>query len=107
MDVRLVAFESLGVRSMCTHIETPDISLLIDPSVACHDRHGLKPHPREYALLLRKRAEILRLAKDADIIVTSHYHLDHLSRRLDDLLTTFSTATIADMTYSGPNAAEI
>lgn len=101
MDVTLVAFESLGVRSMCTFVETDEISILIDPSAACHTGHGLKPHPAEYEALLRKRAEMLRLAQRADAIVTSHYHLDHSTPLRTDLQTTFSTREYADQIYRG------
>jgi len=29
-----VAFESLGVRSMCTYVETPEIKVLLDAGVS-------------------------------------------------------------------------
>lgn len=101
MDIELVAFESLGVRSMCTFVRTPDLSVLIDPSAACHARNSLMPHPREYEVLVRKRAEIIEKSRDADAIVTSHYHLDHLSRWETDLVTTFSNRRFTDAVYPG------
>lgn len=97
----MVAFESLGVRSMCTFVRTPDLSILIDPSAACHARSGVKPHPMEYESLIMKRAKMLALSKEADAIATSHYHLDHLSPQETDLVTTFSTKAFADELYSG------
>jgi predicted metallo-beta-lactamase superfamily hydrolase len=99
MEVKLVAFESMGVRSMCTHVRTPDISILIDPSAACHDRSGLAPHPREYEMIIRKRAEMVSLAKQSDVIAISHYHLDHLSPQETDLRTTFSTRAFVDAVF--------
>ncbi len=101
MDVRLVAFESMGVRSMCTFVRTPELAVLIDPSAACHGRSGLKPHPTEYEALIRKRSEMLALCEQADVVVTSHYHLDHLSPLGTDLVTTFSTRAFADRAYAG------
>jgi predicted metallo-beta-lactamase superfamily hydrolase len=99
MEVKLVAFESMGIRSMCTHVRTPDISILIDPSAACHDRSGLSPHPREYEVMIRKRAEMVSLAEQSDAIVISHYHLDHLSPQETDLRTTFSTRAFVDEVF--------
>lgn len=99
MEVKLVAFESMGIRSMCTHVRTPDISVLIDPSAACHDRSGLPPHPREYECMIKKRAEMVTLASQSDAIVISHYHLDHLSPQETDLRTTFSTRAFVDSVF--------
>jgi len=101
MDIKLVAFESMGVRSMCTFVRTPELAVLIDPSAACHGRSGLKPHPVEYEALIRKRSEMLALCQQADAVVTSHYHLDHLSPLRTDLVTTLSTKAFADRAYSG------
>jgi predicted metallo-beta-lactamase superfamily hydrolase len=101
MEVKLVAFESMGVRSMCTHVRTPDVSILIDPSAACHDRSGLPPHPREYEAMIRKRAEMVSIAEQSDAIVISHYHLDHLSPQETDLRTTFSTRAFVDEVFRG------
>ena len=101
MEVKLIAFESMGVRSMCTQVSTPDISVLIDPSAAVHDRSGLPPHPLEYEVLIRKRAEMVSLAQETDAIVVSHYHLDHLSPQETDLRTTFSTRAFVDEVFGG------
>jgi predicted metallo-beta-lactamase superfamily hydrolase len=99
MEVRLVAFESLGVRSMCTLVRTSDLTLLIDPSAACSQREGLRPHPLEFEEIVRKRAEILSLSREADVIVTSHYHLDHLSPSETELSHTFATRKFANVLY--------
>ena len=48
IEVHPLAYESLGVRSMSTFIQTPDVSLLIDPGVALGPRKPIIPHPREY-----------------------------------------------------------
>ncbi len=43
-----IAFESLGVRSMAIFVETDDLKILIDPSVALGPkRYGLPLHPLE------------------------------------------------------------
>lgn len=74
-----VSFESLGVRSMCTMIETPDLNILVDPGVSLGPRWGLLPHPTEYMALKKAREQIVNLAKKADVITISHYHHDHYS----------------------------
>jgi predicted metallo-beta-lactamase superfamily hydrolase len=96
MEVKMVAFESLGVSSMCTHVSTPDLSVMIDPGVACHRRSGLKPHPIEYETLVRRRAEMLSLSRETDVITVSHYHVHHFASHESDLVTTFSTKALAD-----------
>jgi predicted metallo-beta-lactamase superfamily hydrolase len=101
MQVRLVAFESMGVRSMCTHVVTGDVSVVIDAGVACHERSGVLPHPLEYEALVRKRGEILSLSRDADLVVVSHYHIHHFSLPVDDLATTFCTRPMSDEIFSG------
>ncbi len=121
MQVRLVAFESMGVRSMCTHVVTGDVSVLIDAGVGVGTRadtglgagfgHGvapssgggsrLLPHPLEYEALVRKRGEISSLSRDADLVVVSHYHAHHFSLPADDLVTTFSTRRVSDQIFSG------
>lgn len=78
MKIRPIAFDSFGARSMCTVVETKDVKIVIDPSVAlAPKRYGLPPHEIE----LRRKEElwnaIRREIKYADIIVITHYHYDH------------------------------
>ncbi len=77
LKIKPIAFESLGVRSMCTYIETPDISILLDPGVSLGKRFGKIPHPREYIALKSARKRLLEISRKADIIIISHYHFDH------------------------------
>lgn len=71
------AFESFGVRSMCTLIETSELSLLVDPGVSLGPRFGILPHPEEYRALGECRLKVAKAAETADVIVVSHYHNDH------------------------------
>lgn len=91
MKVTPLAFESLGVRSMATLIQT-DQNILIDPGTSLGPkRFGLPPWKTEFEALYETRASIQKHAQLADIITISHYHHDHftpftLGRFLDSSL---------------------
>ena len=79
MKVTPLAFESFGVRSMCTFIET-DVKILVDPSTSLGaKRFGLPPWKTEFDALHMTRARIQDCAKIADIVTVSHYHYDHFT----------------------------
>ncbi|MEM2455665.1 MAG: hypothetical protein QXN21_06975, partial [Candidatus Bathyarchaeia archaeon] len=97
-----VAFESLGVRSMCTYIETPDVKVLLDAGVSlAPNRYGFPPHPREYIALKNRRAEIVRFAEKSDVITVSHYHFDHHTPSYTDWAYNWCSAEIAEKIYGG------
>jgi uncharacterized protein len=74
-----LAFESLGVRSMATYIET-DQKILVDPGTSLGaKRFGLPPWKTEFDALHETRSNIQEYAKSADIITISHYHYDHFT----------------------------
>ncbi len=78
IEFRLLAFDSLGVRSMATVVETSSLKVMIDPSVAlAPKRYGLPPHPKEVELMEEMASLIYEEAKDSDVIVVTHYHYDH------------------------------
>ncbi|MCE5214335.1 MAG: MBL fold metallo-hydrolase [Methanobacterium sp.] len=77
MKITPLAFESLGVRSMATYIET-DQRILVDPSTSLGPkRFGLPPWKTEFDALYQTRADIQEHAHSADIVTISHYHHDH------------------------------
>ncbi len=97
-----VAFESLGVRSMCTYIETKDVKILLDAGVSLGpNRFGLPPHPREYEALKERRNIILEMTDKVDIVTVSHYHLDHYTPSYTDWANTWSSAEVAERIYKG------
>jgi Predicted hydrolase (metallo-beta-lactamase superfamily) len=78
MEVKLIAFESFGVRSQATLVYTGDVKIAIDPAVSLAPRRfGLPPHAKEVERMLELAKEIEREAIEADIIVVTHYHYDH------------------------------
>jgi len=73
-----LGFDSFGVRSMATFVETDDLKILIDPGVALAPlRYGLAPHPLEWRRLDIVWKDIKRHAKNADLLIVTHYHYDH------------------------------
>ncbi|HDS45088.1 MAG TPA: hypothetical protein ENN68_03160 [Methanomicrobia archaeon] len=78
MTVKPLAFESLGVRSMATFVETDDRAVLIDPGVSlAPSRYGLPPHPIEEQRMAACWDEITAHAAMSDSIIVTHYHYDH------------------------------
>lgn len=73
-----LGFDSLGVRSMATYVETKDHKILIDPGVALAPlRYGLKPHPLEWRRMDETWNLIREYAVDCDVLIVTHYHYDH------------------------------
>jgi len=95
MKVMPLAFESMGVRSMATFVET-DQKILIDPGTSiAPKRFGYPPWKNEFDALHETRARIGKYAEKADIVTISHYHHDHY--------TPFELGKFLD---SSPKAAE-
>jgi len=78
IEVEPLAAESMGLRSMCTKVTTPDLTIILDPSAALSARYGLEPHPQEYRQLEQSLQTIFVAARSADAISISHYHYDHV-----------------------------
>ncbi|MEM3627480.1 MAG: hypothetical protein QXZ25_05580, partial [Candidatus Bathyarchaeia archaeon] len=88
-----LAAESLGVRSMCTYVETPDVKILLDAGVSlCPKRFGLPPHPWEFKAIETARRKIAEAAEKAEIVTLSHYHFDHHTPSYEDWLCNWTEA---------------
>ena len=86
MEVRLLAFDSLGTRSMATVVETGSGRILIDPGAALGPRrYGLPPHPIEKKRLREHKELIQEESREADILIVTHYHYDHFPRPTEDI----------------------
>ena len=89
-----LAAESLGVRSMCTYVETPDVKILLDAGVSLGpSRFGLPPHPEEFKAIDLCRRKIAEAAEKAEIVTLSHYHFDHHTPSYEDWLCNWTEAT--------------
>jgi len=101
IEVSPLAAESLGVRSLCTLVRTPDVCILFDPSAALAKRYSLEPHPSEYLALQSSLERIRAAAELADIISISHYHYDHIRPGFTNSLYNFSTQDERKQTLEG------
>lgn len=101
--VEPLAAESLGVRSMCTYVETPDVQILMDAGASlCPYRLRLPPHPQEFNAIQASRTRIVEAAKKAAVVTISHYHFDHNTPSYEDWLCNWTTAgETAKQIYAG------
>jgi predicted metallo-beta-lactamase superfamily hydrolase len=103
IKVTPLATESLGVRSMCTLVETPDVTVLLDAGVSlCPVRFGLPPHPTEFSTIAKLRKRIAEAADKAEVVTISHYHFDHHTPSYEDWLVNWTEAdATAQQIYQG------
>jgi len=93
IKVTPLAAESFGVRSMCTLVETPDVTVLLDAGVSlCPYRLGLPPHPFEFQTIAKLRGKIAEAADKAEVVTISHYHFDHHTPSFEDWLVNWTEA---------------
>lgn len=100
MEIIPLAFESLGVRSMCTFVQT-DQGILIDPGTSiAPKRFNLPPSKAELDALKQTRQKILKYSQKSNIITVSHYHHDHFTPFESNKLLE-SSSRIARKIYAG------
>ncbi len=81
MKVRIIACDSMGVRSLATVVETSDVLVGIDLGASLAPRrYGLPPHDIEYKKLEESRESALRWLEESHVVVITHYHYDHYLR---------------------------
>jgi predicted metallo-beta-lactamase superfamily hydrolase len=78
-----VAFDSFGVKSICVRVETPDITVTIDPGVAVEANSFPLPVEKRQALLDQHLEAVRESCARSQAVVISHYHLDHLQTSRD------------------------
>lgn len=75
-----LAFDSMGARGSSCLVEVGGKKILIDPGVNLGPkRHKLPPHPLEEERKKSLWGRIKLSGEEADIIVLTHYHYDHLN----------------------------
>ena len=94
ISVMPVWFDSMGAKSMCTYIETPEIKIIIDPGYAI--MHHSYPLSEEEKLdfLNAAEARVKEYTKKADIAIITHFHYDHHKRPIE-----FPESYIDKITY--------
>ena len=75
--IKPVWFDSLGAKSSCTLVETPDVKILIDPGIVAMQPSFPASDAKKRQWCEEGRKAIERASKEADIIIISHYHYDH------------------------------
>lgn len=70
-------FDSLGAKSSCTLVRTPEVSVLIDPGAAAMQPSFPASPLRKAYWYAKARLAVVRAFSKADVIVISHYHHDH------------------------------
>jgi len=93
IKVTPLAAESFGARSMCTLVQTPDVTVLLDAGVSlCPYRFSLPPHPIEFQTIARLRKRIAEAAEKAEVVTISHYHFDHHTPSYEDWVVNWTEA---------------
>lgn len=86
MKIRVIAADSMGVRSIATVVEACGYVIGIDLGAALGPRrYGLPPHPLEQKRLEESLQQAYRWIEESDIIVITHYHYDHYVRDKPEL----------------------
>lgn len=85
MRARILAAETMGVRSLATVVEAGGLKIFIDPGASLAPRrYGLPPHPVELERLEESLARIREELRDSQVVVITHYHYDHYLPRPGD-----------------------
>ncbi|MEB3860575.1 MAG: hypothetical protein LRS43_05125 [Desulfurococcales archaeon] len=78
MRVRILAADSMGVRSLATVVEACGLVVGVDLGASIAPRrYGLPPHPLELERLERARERALDWIRESHVVIVTHYHYDH------------------------------
>jgi len=83
LKIDYVACDSLGTRGMCICVQTPDVVVTIDPGASLEPAHFPMPAERRRAMVDEHDAAIRSACARSQLVVISHYHLDHFYDRRD------------------------
>ncbi|RLE85387.1 MAG: MBL fold metallo-hydrolase [Thermoprotei archaeon] len=71
--------DSLGAKSFCTLVETPDARILIDPGVAIMHPTFPASYEDKVRWVEEGYGRVVAAAARADVVVITHYHYDHFT----------------------------
>jgi predicted metallo-beta-lactamase superfamily hydrolase len=83
LAVHHVAFDSFGVMAMCARVETPEVTITVDPGVSAAPEYVPLPRDRRRRLLADFGEQVARSCAKSQAIAISHYHLDHFTPERD------------------------
>ena len=83
LRIDYIACDSLGARGMCICIETPDVVVTVDPGASLEPAHFPMPAERRRSLVEERDTAIRSACTRSQLVVISHYHLDHFSEERD------------------------
>lgn len=83
INIMPVWFDSMGAKSMCTFVKTPEISVIIDPGFAVMQRSYPLKDQEKVAFLEAAEERVRKYTKKADIIIITHFHYDHHKRPVE------------------------
>lgn len=89
------------MRGMATLLVFGKERILLDPGCTLAPRFSLPPHEQEYLALSKARERISKASKRSQIILISHYHLDHYTPPFVDWQWTYSSPELARELYKG------
>ncbi len=78
-----VWFDSMGAKSMCTYIETPEIKIIIDPGYAIMQHSYPLRDEAKLDFLNAAEERVKEYTKKADVTIISHFHYDHHKRPVE------------------------
>ncbi|MFP4634021.1 MAG: MBL fold metallo-hydrolase [Candidatus Aenigmatarchaeota archaeon] len=73
-----VWFDSMGAKSTCSLVKTPDTSICIDPGIAAMQPSYPLPDVLKAYYRFKGKREIRGAVDEAEHVAISHYHYDHL-----------------------------
>lgn len=86
MRVRIIAADSMGVRSLATVVEVGSLVIGIDLGASLAPRrYGLPPHEIEYKRLEEALEKAEYWLMQSHVVVITHYHYDHYMRDKPEL----------------------
>ncbi len=77
LSIEPVWADSLGAKTVCTFVETPEINVLIDPGVSVMQPSFPASWAEKYFWKARGWVSIINALDKADVVIISHYHHDH------------------------------
>jgi len=77
LKVEYIAFDSFGVKAMCTRVETKDAVITLDPGISGEAKSFPLPPEEKSRLEKKYLKKIKQSCASSDVLVVTHYHYDH------------------------------